>query len=302
MRKLSVLGPVLLLLGLLWPASSSAQTYRVGLQAGHWRSSEFPDELKSLRGNTGAAAGGVTEVQVNLDVTQRAAGNLRGMGVAVDVLPATVPINYRADAFVAIHADGSASSRSTGFKISTHWREWEPGTALVAALRSDYGAASGLVWDGARITSGMRGYYAFSSGRYDHAISNNTPGVILEMGYLTNPNDRRLMTAGVDRLARAVANGVMRFLRSKPATGWPVPPPLPEYRATITSASANLRSGPGSSFQIVRNVARGRTMMIAEVRGEWLRLLSFRSGNGNRWVHRDNVRMVRLSEEPPQDS
>jgi hypothetical protein len=302
MRRASALGLVLLLLGLLWPASLSAQSYRVGLQVGHWRSNELPEELKSLRGNTGAAAGGVREVQVNLDVAQRAAGYLRSMGVAVDVLPATVPPNYRADAFIAIHADGSPSTRATGYKIATHWREWEAGTALVDALRAEYGPASGLSWDGSRITSGMRGYYAFSSGRYTHAIANDTPGAILEMGYVTNPNDRRLMTQNADRLARGVANGVMRFLRSRPATGWTPPPPLPDWRATVTSSSANVRAGPGTTFEILRTVPRGRTMMVAEIRGEWLRLYSFRANSTARWVHRNNVRLVYLPDEAPQDS
>ncbi len=203
MRKTSVVGIMLVVLGLLWPAPAGAQTWRVGLQAGHWKSNELPDELSRLRGSTGASGGGVREYEVNLDIAQRAAGYLRGYGVAVDVLPATVPVNYQADAFVALHADGSTNTRLSGFKAATQWREWEAGTALVDALRAEYGPASGLAWDGGRITSNMRGYYAFSSGRYDHAIANDTPGVILEMGYLTTPGDRRLMTVDSDRLAKA---------------------------------------------------------------------------------------------------
>lgn len=300
MRRRYAVAILLLLFGLTWAAPAQAATPRVGLQVGHWNSRELPDELKSIRGNTGTAGGGYTEVQINLDIAQRTAGFLRGYGVAVDILPATIPISYRADAFVAIHADGSANRNSTGFKATTHWLEWEAGLALVDALRTDYGAASGLPWDGGRITSGMRGYYAFPSGRYAHAISINTPGAILELGYLTNARDRALMTQRADRLARGIADGITRFLRAQPAHGWSAPPPLPEYRATVTGTTANLRSGPGTNYPIVRTMARGRVMMIAEVRGDWLRLASFRSGRAARWVHKSSVQLTRLADEAPQ--
>lgn len=301
MRKLSVVGIMLVVLGLLLPQSVGAQTWRVGLQVGHWKSNELPDELSRLRGSTGTAGGGVSEVQVNLDVANRAAGYLRGYGVAVDVLPATVPANYQADAFVAIHADGSTNTRLSGYKIATQWREWEAGTALVEALRADYGPASGLAWDGGRITSNMRGYYAFSSGRYDHAIANDTPGAILEMGYLTTPSDRRLMTVEADRLAKGVADGIMRFLRSEPQTGWPAPPALPEFRATVVSNLANVRAGPGTEYKVVRTVRRNQKLMVSEVRGDWLKLLSYRATTTERWIRIDQVQLQRLNDQP-QDS
>ena len=289
-------------LGLIWPQSSSAApAWRVGLQAGHWRSAELPDELASLRNSTGTAAGGYREYQVNLDIANRAAEYLRAAGVTVDVLPATVPPSYLADAFVAIHADGSASTRISGWKAAGHWRDWEASTALVDALKAEYGPASGLSWDGGRISSGMRGYYALSSGRFRHSISTNTPGVILELGYLTNPSDRSLMTQQADRLARGVANGVLRFLQSEPAEGWPAPPPLPDLRATVTADQANLRAGPGVEYPVVRTVNRGRSLMISEQRGDWLKVYSYRNSQRERWIRRDLVSLERTSDEPPQD-
>ncbi|HEX6292532.1 MAG TPA: N-acetylmuramoyl-L-alanine amidase [Herpetosiphonaceae bacterium] len=301
--SISAMCLALVLLTAAWPAPSHAQSsWRVGLQVGHWRANELPDELKNLRTSTGAAAGGLREVDVNLAVANRAAEYLRSAGVTVDLLPATVPPSYRADAFVAIHADGSASSRISGWKAAAHWREWEAATALIEALRAEYGPASGLRWDGDRVTSNMRGYYAFSSRRFDHSVSTYTPAVILEMGYLTNANDRRAMTQGADRLARGVSNSILRFLRSAPAAGWPEPPPLPDLRATVIVATANLRAGPGTSYPIVRSVGRNRILMIEEERGPWLKVFSYRSRNGERWVHRDVVRLQRLSDEPARDS
>ena len=50
---------------------------------------------------------------------------------------------------MAIHADGSAGRSSTGFKIATHWLEWEAGVALVDAIddEEEYGLAS-VAWTG----------------------------------------------------------------------------------------------------------------------------------------------------------
>jgi N-acetylmuramoyl-L-alanine amidase len=299
-RKITPLCLLVFLLSLAWPQVTAAATWRVGLQVGHWRSNELPDELQTLRTSTGTAAAGIREVQVNLDIAQRTAAYLQAADVAVDLLPATVPPSYRADAFVTIHADGSSNSRLRGFKAATQWREWEAGLALVDALRQEYGKASGLAWDGGRITSGMRGYYAFSSGRFRHAISNDTPGAILEMGYLTNPADRQLMLNQSDRLARGVADGILRFLRSKPTSGWPAPPALPAFRATVITQTANLRSGPDTSYPIVRRVQRGRMLLVEEVRGEWVKLISYRGAI--RWTHRDNLQLERINDDPPSDA
>lgn len=281
----------------------AAQSWRVGLQAGHWKSNELPDELKSLRGSTGAYAGGIREYEVNLDVAQRTAGYLRGEGVAVDVLPATIPQNYYADAFVSLHADGNRSTQLSGFKIAGHWREWEASKALENSLRAWYGPETGLRWDGDHISSNMRGYYGMSVGRYRHAISNYTPGVILEMGYLTNPSDRRMMTAQADMLARVIADGILLFLRSEPADGWPEPPPLPDLRATVIADKANLRTGPGTEYPIIRSVDKGRSLMIEREQGDWLKVYSYRRTNTTeRWVRRDLVTLERISTEPPRDS
>jgi N-acetylmuramoyl-L-alanine amidase len=171
---------------------------------------------------------------------------------------------------------------------------------LLDALKAEYGPASGLRWDGDHISSGMRGYYGLSSRRFNHAISAYTPGVILELAYLTNARDRQLLTQQSDRLARGVAAGILRFLRSKPTTGWPAPPPMPELRATVTASTANIRSGPGTNYPVVRVVRRNRILQIAEQRGDWLKVFSYRNQN-ERWIHRDLVLLERITDEPPQD-
>jgi N-acetylmuramoyl-L-alanine amidase len=196
------------------PRPAAAQsTWRVGLQAGHWLASELPDELRRLRLATGTYGGGVSEWELNLDVATRAARRLEAEGVAVDVLPATVPPGYRADAFVAIHADGDASGRSTGFKLARATRSVVPeqDDRLLAAISATYAEATGLPLD-PRVSRNMTGYYAFSSRRFAHAIAPTTPAVIIEMGFMTNPADLRVLLSNPEALAAGISRGVYRFL------------------------------------------------------------------------------------------
>lgn len=194
------------------PAGSVAGR-RVGLQAGHWRSYEMPDEQHMLRAQTGTSGGGVGEAELNLDVARRAAALLEAEGVIVDVLPATIPPRYRADAFVAIHADGDATGRLSGFKLARASRSSIPETddRLLAAVEQEYRLATGLPTD-THISRGMLGYYAFRGWRFTHAIAPSTPAVILELGFMTSWSDLRVRLERRDAVAAGVARGVLRFL------------------------------------------------------------------------------------------
>ena len=98
--------------------------WRVGIQAGHWKIEELPQELRRLCSSTGARQGGYREVAANLDIARRVVEYLLAAGIQVDLLPATVPPGYRADAFVSIHADGAYRPGVRGWKMSTPWRSF----------------------------------------------------------------------------------------------------------------------------------------------------------------------------------
>jgi N-acetylmuramoyl-L-alanine amidase len=189
---------------------------RVGLQVGHLHSEELPDELERLRDSSGTLGGGKQEWEVNLDIARRVAVRLEARGVVVDILPATVPPGYAADAFVAIHADGEPSGSASGFKAA-HGRGRSPRDArLVALLYEEYGRATSLPED-PQLSSNMRGYYAFSYRRFQHAVSPRTPAAIIETGFLTSAQDRRILLAQPDRAAEGIASGILRFLQEDPA-------------------------------------------------------------------------------------
>src|SRR5438876_8043559 len=189
---------------------------RVGIQAGHWKSDEAPDELRRLIPETGAEWEGVTEVEINLDIAQRLSVILNSKGVAVDVLPVTIPVGYVADAFVALHADSDGVGENSGFKMAHGARRGPYEDALLNDIKDSYGAATGLEYDPTHITNQMRGYYPFSWSRFQHAVAAHTPAVILEMGYVSSDDDRSLMLDHADLVANSIADGVLKFLNDTP--------------------------------------------------------------------------------------
>jgi hypothetical protein len=188
---------------------------RVGLQVGHLANEDLPPELERLRASGGGATGGgYSEVQVNYDLAIRTAALLRDRGVEVDVLPATVPVDYQADAFVAIHADGDARGALRGFKIASSPMSQIPtwDEALVGWLNAEYARATGLPRDDLHISRRMLFYYAFNNRRYYHAIAPGTPAAIAETGFMTSAADRALLIGTPDRAAAGLANGILGFL------------------------------------------------------------------------------------------
>lgn len=185
---------------------------KVALQIGHLDNDEVPEELKNIRGNTGAMAAGYTEVEVNQIIADLTAHLLKEKGVVVEILPATIPPDYWADVFIAIHADGSLDTTTTGYKMAAPWRDLTgKANQLVSILEESYGAATNLVKDD-NITRNMRGYYAFAWWRYEHSLHPMTTAAIVETGFLTNPQDRRLIVDQPELSAKAIADGIMEFL------------------------------------------------------------------------------------------
>lgn len=199
------------------PAADKLAGLRVGIQAGHWKESELPAELSVLRSATGAAGSGWREVDVNLDIAQRVANTLRGKGIQVDLLPATVPAAYKADLFVAIHGDANGNTSISGYKLArARWsRVPQVEDAAIKAISAEYAAATGLKEHPNSITEDMRQYYAFNWPELNHAVAPTTPSVIIETGFLTTAPDRALLLQQPDRAASGIANGIIRFLSSR---------------------------------------------------------------------------------------
>lgn len=184
---------------------------RIALQAGHWLAAEAPDELAGIRTN-GTRGGGKAEWEVTLEIARLAAGMLEQDGYVVDVLPATVPPSYRADLFIAIHADGHNDTSISGFRAATSRRDRTGrGRDFVEILATEYRNATNLRRIG-EVTRRMENYYAFNSRRFVHSLHPETVGVILETGFLTSPSDRRIIVDSPLRSAQGIADAVRRFV------------------------------------------------------------------------------------------
>ena len=193
----------------------------VGLQVGHWYAQQLPDEQADLRDNSGAVWNGYREVDTNYAVAEGAASLLRAEGVKVDVLPATVPPGYRADAFVAVHADQDVYGQARrGWKIapSALTRAPDDSQRLADDIGGDYAAATELPPDlrpGA-VTPDMRLYFAFNWRYYQHAIAPRTPAAIIELGFITDEGDRQVLFDRPGVAAQGLASGVLQFLAEEP--------------------------------------------------------------------------------------
>ena len=198
------------------PPPFACRPCRVGLQVGHWRSGDLPAELAELRKQTGGDFGPYREIDVNLPVAKAAAELLRQAGVTVDLLPATVPHGYQANAFLAVHADRDMQQRWRGFKVTASALSAnKAGSKLLADdLGREYAAATNLPLDlhqGA-ITPAMRFYYAFNTRRFQHAVAGTAPAAIIETGFVSDGADREALFEHPEVVAEAVAKGIERFL------------------------------------------------------------------------------------------
>jgi N-acetylmuramoyl-L-alanine amidase len=189
---------------------------RIGIQAGHWQTEKAPPELWRLLTQTGTSWNGVTEVEINLDIANRIKSILETKGFVVDILPTTIPPGYVADAFVALHGDGDGTGENSGFKMAFSSRRTPYEAALLESIKTHYGAATGLAYDPIHISRGMVNYYALTWQRNKYATAPHTPSIVLEMGYVSNDNDRELLTERPDLVAGAIASGIVVFLDAYP--------------------------------------------------------------------------------------
>jgi hypothetical protein len=188
---------------------------KVGLQVGHWKNDELPEELARLRGNTGATGGGKNEWEVNLAIAEKTKVILGKQNIEVDILPSTIPPKYWADVFVAIHADGSIDKSVSGFKIASPRRDYSgDAEELLSSISKSYGEHTLLPMD-ANVSRNMTGYYAFAWWRYDHAVHPKTPSTILETGFLTNAGDRKIIVNNPEMSAEGLAEGIINYLKTK---------------------------------------------------------------------------------------
>jgi N-acetylmuramoyl-L-alanine amidase len=190
---------------------------RVGIQVGHLQTTDVPKEYGTrIQFQTGTSWAGYKEVDVNMEVAERIATLLKAQGIEVDILPTTVPEGYLADAFVALHCDGDGVGELSGFKMAHSTRRNPYEDALLGSIKDAYAKATGMSYDAEHISRAMVNLYSFNWSRYQHATSAFTPSTIIELGFLSNDDDREILVNHTDRVATGVVTGLLSFLDAHP--------------------------------------------------------------------------------------
>ena len=247
---------------------------RIGIQVGHWKLDELPAELERLKASPGARYGEIDETRVNLAIAGSLAEMLESSGIRVDILPATVPPGYFADALIAIHADGANRPGARGWKIASPWRGSHASKLLEQAMALRYGSITGLPEDVYGVTEGMRGYYAFSPHRVHHAASSLTPAVIVETGFLTVKQDRAVIVDHPEVVAKALTVGILRYFAAVKGTSRE--DRLPRSYAPLRTSSAGitlLHARPGETEPVVARLASETPVLPVASHGGWVEVV-----------------------------
>lgn len=257
---------------------------RIGIQPGHWRIDELPDELSRLRTSTGAAYGSLRELDLNLAVARLVAERLAASGHAAELVPAAVPPGYRADLFVSIHADRADRPDRRGWKLSPPWRPSRRSKELAEAMAAAF-RASGLAEDAGGVTANMRGYFGFSWWRYGSVLSPYTPAVLVEMGFMGNEADRIRMRDRPDFYADIILRGIADFLASHDREDLEALVPV-DYPSRFAGPSgAVARSAPSAAAAVLERYEGGRLLRpVDSTEDGWYEVFSRPLRRGV-WVH-----------------
>lgn len=167
--------------------------------------------------DSGAEAGDIVEKWLVLEVATAAADELRRRGVTVLMTRrndtfveledrANAANNFRADLFVAIHADSNPSPLKLGHSI-----------LLPQSGNSRAGAAAQWL-DRGLTAAGSPSYTIRQDNRGLYVLRHITcPAILLEMGFLSNPVEAGLLRNPAYRhlLSQAIAKGVIDYLQHK---------------------------------------------------------------------------------------
>jgi len=170
---------------------------RIGIISGH-------------RGNDSGAVcdDGLTEAEVNFDIAEKVAENLRLRNIRTVILDEfdSQLDGFSGTALVSIHADSCeyVNDVATGFKVAGS--AFTDSSLLSSCIEDAYRTATQLPYHAGTVTADMLDYHAF----YD--IVQGTPAIIIETGFMNL--DRELLTDQSDIPSNAIADGILCFMNA----------------------------------------------------------------------------------------
>ena len=260
----------------------------VAVQPGHWQIQQLPQELARLRTNTGAAYGSVWEADINKSVVDTLIPKLEAEGWTVLLVPATLPPGLRADAFLSIHADSSNRTQDRGWKLAPPWRSSPASRSLAEELNGSFSEEPGLEQDADGVTINMRGYFGFNYRRFQHSISPYTPSVLIELGFISNPTERALMTTKPEYFADIILRGLKTYFKGRDRSSVAALRPMNLPWVAAGPEGAVIRRSPREDAELLQTVEAGTIVMPVDSAADWYEVF-VRRHRTTGWVHKSEL-------------
>ena len=212
------------------PETPEERKYLVVIDAGHQakgNSEKEPigpgatEKKAKVSSGTQGVATGLEEYKLNLQVAQKLRKILEGRGYQVKMVRTEHNVNLsnaeraamandlNADAFIRIHANGDSNPKTQGIMTLCQTKSNPYNGDLYAESK----ALSQYVLDETVAATGGKKQFVWETDTMSGINWCRVPVTIVEMGYMSNPEEDRLMSTEdyQQKLAQGIANGIDRY-------------------------------------------------------------------------------------------